>query len=86
MLQFLQNAKDGIDMNIISFRTTSAGWINKTNFKEEGDNMNPIEASVQIDIARHHALLFIITRIKEYSQWFKGKKNQVADALFPEFN
>jgi hypothetical protein len=44
-----------------------------------------IEASVRIDIARHHALLFIDKGIKEYSQWFEGKSNQVADALSREF-
>ena len=61
--------------------TTSAGWIRKTNFKEDGDNVNPIKATVCIEIARHHAALFINANIKEYSQWFEGKKNPVADAL-----
>jgi hypothetical protein len=65
--------------------TTSAGWIRKTNFKEEGDDVNPIEATVRIEIARHHASLFIRADIKEYSQWFEGKKNPVADALSREF-
>ena len=63
--------------------TTSAGWIRKTNFKE--DDLDPIEAKTRIEIARHHALLFINNDIKEYSQWFEGKKNQVADALSREF-
>jgi len=63
--------------------TTSAGWIRKTNFKEDG--LDPIEATTRIEIARHHALLFIDNDIKEYSQWFEGKKNQVADALSREF-
>ena len=65
--------------------TTSAGWIRKTNFKEDGDDFNKIEASVRIEIARHHASLMINAGIKEYSQWFEGKKNQVADALSREF-
>jgi hypothetical protein len=65
--------------------TTSAGWIKKTNFKEDNDDSNVIEASVRIDIARHHASLFIDKGIKEYSQWFEGKSNQVADALSREF-
>ena len=63
--------------------TTSAGWIRKTNFKE--DTLNPIKATTRISIARHHAALFIESDIKEYSQWFEGKKNQVADALSREF-
>jgi hypothetical protein len=63
--------------------TTSAGWLRKTNFKE--DTVDPIEASTRIMIARHHAALFIESDIKEYSQWFEGKMNQVADALSREF-
>ena len=65
--------------------TTSAGWIRKTNFKEDGDGANPIEAKTRLEIARHHASLFIDEGIKDYSQWFKGEKNQVADALSREF-
>jgi hypothetical protein len=63
--------------------TTSAGWIRKTNFKE--DALDPIEATTRIEIARHHACLFIEKDIKEYSQWFEGKRNPVADALSREF-
>ena len=63
--------------------TTSAGWIQKTNFKE--DILDPIEAKTRIKIARHHASLFVEKDIKEYSQWFEGKKNPVADALSREF-
>jgi hypothetical protein len=64
--------------------TTSAGWIRKTNFKEQGEDADPLEAATRIDIARHHASLFIDADIKEYSQWFEGEKNQVADALSRE--
>jgi hypothetical protein len=63
--------------------TTLAGWIRKTNFKE--DILDPIEATTRIEIARHHASLFIEKDIKEYSQWFEGKRNPVADALSREF-
>jgi hypothetical protein len=63
--------------------TTSAGWIRKTNFKE--DILDPIEAKTRIKIARHHASVFIEKDIKEYSQWFEGEKNPVADALSREF-
>jgi hypothetical protein len=63
--------------------TTSAGWIRKTNFKE--DINDPVEATVRIAVARHHASLFIESDIMEYSQWFEGMKNQVADALSREF-
>ena len=55
----------------------------EANFKE--DTLDPIKATTRISIARHHAALFIESDIKEYSQWFEGKKNQVADALSREF-
>jgi hypothetical protein len=70
--------------------TTSAGWIRKTNFKEDkvdpNPNPDPIEASTRIMVARHHAALFIESDIKEYSQWFEGKKNQVAVPSFRSSN
>jgi len=42
--------------------TTSAGWLRKSNFIEDGES--PIQAG-----------------IREYSQWFRGVENNVADAL-----
>jgi hypothetical protein len=59
-----------------------AGWLRKTNFREIiGDNPDPVQAKVQIEMACHHAILFLKAGIKEYSQWFPGRKNNVADAL-----
>ena len=65
--------------------TTSAGWLCKTNFKEQSKNANPMEATIRIKIARMHASIFIEADVKEYSQWFEGSKNPIADALSWEF-
>ncbi len=62
--------------------STLAGWLRKTNFREIiGDNPDPVQAKVRIEMARHHTILFLEAGIKEYSQWFPGRKNNVADAL-----
>jgi hypothetical protein len=67
--------------------TTSAGWLRKTNFRElTGDDPDPVQARVQIETARHHAILLLEAGIKEYSQWFLGQKNNVADALSRDFD
>ncbi len=58
-----------------------------TNFREFlGDNADPVQSRVRIDIARHHATLFLAAGIKEYSQWFLGRENNVADALLCDFD
>jgi hypothetical protein len=64
--------------------TTSAGWLKRTNFSEEA--IDPIKATIRLKIARKHASLFIHHNIKEYPQWFPGKKNNVADALSQDFD
>ncbi len=62
--------------------TRSVGWLRKTNFPEFiGENADPIQSRVRIDIARHHTTLFLKAGIKEYSQWFPGCEKNVADAL-----
>jgi hypothetical protein len=67
--------------------STSAGWLRKTNFREIiGDNPNPVQAKDRIETARHHAILFLKAGIKEYSQWFPGRKNIVVDALLQDFD
>ena len=66
--------------------STSAGWLCKTNFREfTGVDPDPIKASVRIETAHHHATLFLNAGIKEYSQWFPGRENNVADALSLDF-
>jgi len=64
--------------------TTSAGWLKKTNFLEKGSDS--IEETIRLKIARQHASHFTNHDIKEYSQWFPGKKNNVADSLSRDFD
>ncbi len=59
--------------------TTSEGWLRKTNFSELGDN--PLQATVRLEAARMHAMHYMTLGIREYSQWFKGEANVVANAL-----
>jgi hypothetical protein len=55
----------------------------KTKFRGIGED--PLEARVQLKVARHHASLILDAEAKEYSQWFPGSKNNVADALSQDF-
>ena len=64
--------------------TTSAGWLRKSNFAETGENAPHLLAKLQV--ARSHANRFIDHDIKEYSQWFPGKANLIADALSRDFH
>jgi hypothetical protein len=58
--------------------TTSKGWTRKTNFKED---VGGIQATTRIKVARSQASRFMTHKIREYSQWFLGTENQIADAL-----
>eukprot|EP00957_Ditylum_brightwellii_P040378 3056098-Ditylum_brightwellii.AAC.1 len=64
----------------MSDSTMLEGWTSKTSFKE-GDYEDPEEAAVRQDVARHHTRLFMEHEIKEHSQWFPGRHNDVSDAL-----
>eukprot|EP00957_Ditylum_brightwellii_P156549 11915054-Ditylum_brightwellii.AAC.1 len=59
--------------------TTSEGWAKKTNFQE--DNESPVETEVRVTIARTHARNMMTVNVKDYSQYFPGKHNWIADAL-----
>ena len=59
--------------------TTSKGWSKRTNFSELGED--PIQAMIRIEVARKHAMNLLEAGVKDYSQWFPGAENQVADAL-----
>jgi hypothetical protein len=63
--------------------TTSEGWLRKTNFLEEVDL---VQASVRIQVAREHAMRYMNHEIRDYSQWFPGIENNVADALSREMD
>ena len=58
---------------------TAKGWMRKTNFIKRGNNA--IQSVMRVNAARHYACIFMDGNIKGYSQWFPGKKNNVADAL-----
>ena len=51
----------------------------QSNFSKTGDN--PIQALTHIDAARKYAQVFLDADVKGFSQWFAGKRNNVADAL-----
>ena len=63
--------------------TTSKGWLRKTNFLEDADL---VQASVRIQVAREHAMRYMNHEIRDYSQWFPGIENNVADALSREMD
>jgi hypothetical protein len=59
--------------------TTSEGWLQKSNFNKDGED--PIQATMQLEVARLHVTHYLSTGIREYSQWFHGADNNVAAAL-----
>jgi hypothetical protein len=59
--------------------TTAEGWMRKSNFVEP--NEHPVQAKTRVGAARKYASIFMDADIKSYSQWFEGKRNNVADAL-----
>ena len=59
--------------------TTSEGWLWKSNFIE--DDEDPIQATIQVEVAHLHATHYLLNEIREYNQWFRGANNNVADAL-----
>jgi hypothetical protein len=67
--------------------TTLTGWLRKTNFCEfTGDDPDPVQAKIRTETAHHHATLLLEAGVKEYSQWFPGRENNVADALSRDFD
>ena len=59
--------------------TTSAGWLRKSNFREIDDDIEQVTA--RIEVARTHARRYMNHEIRDYSQWFPGIENDVADSL-----
>jgi len=45
--------------------TTSEGWLRKSNFIEDGED--PIQATIQLKVACHHATHYLSNEIREYS-------------------
>ncbi len=63
--------------------TTAEGWMKKSYFSKAGND--PIQASTCINAAGKYAQVFLDAEVKGYSQWFAGKRNNVADALSREW-
>ena len=64
-----------------------AEWLRKTNFQEViGDDVDLVQAQVCIEIAQHQTTLFLKAGVKEYSQWFRGKENNVTNILSHDFD
>ena len=64
--------------------TTSEGWSKKTNFSELGKE--PIQAEVRNEVCRYDVKRKFDFKVKDYSQWFPGVQNEVADALSRDDN
>jgi hypothetical protein len=64
--------------------TTAEGWMRKSNFVKP--NKHPVQAKTRVDAARKYASIFMDVDIKGYSQWFEGKRNNVADALLRDWH
>jgi hypothetical protein len=50
------------------------------NFIEDAED--PIQATIQIEVARLHVTHYLSNEIREYSQWFRGADNNIANALY----
>ena len=64
--------------------TTSSGWLRKSNFHDSGDTKSQMNGKLRA--ARSHALRMIKHQIREYSQWFPGRQNHIADSLSRDFD
>jgi hypothetical protein len=53
-------------------------WLRKSNLIK--DSKDPIQATIMLKVACHHASQYPSNGIREYSEWFPGAANNVADA------
>ena len=60
--------------------TTAAGWLKKSNFKYSNDESTAM-TEAKLKLARDHALRLMDNKCCDYSQWFQGEKNDLADSL-----
>ena len=66
--------------------TTTNGWLRKSNFPDDSENETDAHLACKMDLARAHSLRLLDNWIKEYSQWFPGKLNDVSDCLSRDFH
>lgn len=60
--------------------TTAAGWLKKSNFKYSEEESKAM-TNAKLKLARDHALRLMTHKCSDYSQWFKGEHNDLADSL-----
>ena len=64
--------------------TTSAGWLRKSNFADDGDSKSHMRSKMMT--SRAHATRLLQYDVREYSQWFPGEFNLIADSLSRDFH
>jgi hypothetical protein len=62
----------------------SQGWQRKSNFCETDET--DIQIRLKREVSRDHAIIFMKNNIKDYSQWFPGSENDIADSLSRDFH
>ena len=65
--------------------TTTQGWLKKSNFKETEKESSEMTAA-KLKISREHAIRMMTNNCKDYSQWFPGEENDLADSLSRDFH
>jgi hypothetical protein len=69
----------------MSDSTTAAGWLRKSNFKDnESESTEMTEAKIKL--SRDHAMRLLTNNCKDYSQYFPGDENDLADSLSRDFH
>jgi len=53
--------------------STTEGWLRRFNFKEA--TKSNVQSGETLKWARDHSSRTLVSQLKEYSQWFPGKKN-----------
>ena len=64
--------------------STTEGWLRRFNFKEETESN--LQTGEKLKWARDHSSRTLDNELKEYSQWFPGKENEVADSLSRDYH
>lgn len=64
--------------------TTSQGWMRKSNFAAKDESEEQIDCKRELCVG--HASRYITYNLKDYTQWFPGDQNDVADALSRDTN
>ena len=60
--------------------TTTAGWLRKSNFQDSPEESTEMTAA-KLRVARGHASHLLKNNCIDYSQWFPGEENDIADSL-----